>query len=136
MTHHLRIARPVRNIAQTTRMYREGLGLRILGQFQDHELFDGVMLGRAGMPYHFEFTYCNGHIVTPTPTSEDLLVFYLPDTTEWQEACVRMQTAGFKQVAASNPYWNVRGQAFEDPDGYQIVLQNAEWVNEEWVNEE
>ncbi len=31
------------------------------------------------------------------------------------------------RVASFNPYWDACGQTFEDPDGYRIVLQNAEW---------
>jgi hypothetical protein len=29
-----------------------------------------------------------------------------------------MRAAGFRQVASFNPYWEVRGCSFEDPDGY------------------
>jgi hypothetical protein len=49
MKSHLRIARPVQSIEQTTRMYCDGLDLKVLGEFKDHDGFDGVMLGRAGM---------------------------------------------------------------------------------------
>lgn len=131
MQHHLRIARPVRNLQRTTSMYCAGLGLRILGRFDDHEGFDGVMLGRAGTSYHFEFTHCRSHPVDPKPTLEDLAVFYLPDASEWQTACASMLAAGFKPVASLNPYWDVRGRTFEDPDGYRVVLQNADWSNAE-----
>jgi hypothetical protein len=58
MQFHLRVARPSINLARTVAMYCEGLGLRVLGCFEDHEGFDGAMLGRAGMKYHFEFAHC------------------------------------------------------------------------------
>jgi hypothetical protein len=32
-------------------------------------------------------------------------------------------------VPAFNPYWDEHGRSFEDPEGYRIVLQNAEWSN-------
>jgi len=129
MTPHLRIARPVSNLQRTSAMYRQGLGLQVVGGFADHEGFDGVMLGLAGAGYHFEFTYCRTHPVAPAPTAEDLAVFYLPSQTDWQDACARMLAAGFKQVTSFNPYWESRGRTFEDHDGYRIVLQNAEWSN-------
>lgn len=107
-------------------MYCRGLGLRVVGSFEDHDGFDGVMLGAEGAGYHFEFTYCRTHPVAPAPTAEDLTVFYIPVATEWQAKCGRMSAAGFKHVASFNPYWEQQGRTYEDPDGYRIVLQQAE----------
>ncbi|QBR00878.1 VOC family protein [Paraburkholderia pallida] len=127
MQTHLRIARPVSNLARTERMYRAGLNLTLLARFQDHQGFDGVMLGSPGMDYHFEFTHCREHPVVPSPTSEDLLVFYIPNRQEWQSTCDRLVENGFVCVRSLNPYWDVSGRTFEDPDGYRVVLQNAMW---------
>ena len=110
-------------------MYCEGLNLRVLGSFENHDGFDGVMLGAADMSYHFEFTQCRNHPVVPSPTPEDLAVFYIPDTIEWQRMSGAMLAAGFNEVAPFNPYWAIRGRTFEDPDGYRVVLQNADWSN-------
>ena len=99
----------------------------MLARFEDHQGFDGVMLGRSGMDYHFEFTYCREHPVAPTPTHEDLLVFYIKDQHEWQLVCERVAESGFVCVRSLNPYWDVSGRTFEDPDGYRIVLQNSPW---------
>jgi hypothetical protein len=127
MTPHLRIARPVGDLARSAEMYRRGLGLEILGSFEDHEGFDGVMLGRAGAPYHFELTRCREHPIEPAPTAEDLVVLYIPDEGEWRAACEAMLAAGFLRVASFNPYWDVRGRTFVDPDGYRTVLERAAW---------
>jgi catechol 2,3-dioxygenase-like lactoylglutathione lyase family enzyme len=126
---HLRIARPVSNLHRAQAMYCHGLGLQVIGRFEDHDGFDGIMLGLAGATYHFEFTHCPSHPITPSPTPEDLAVFYIPMPVEWNRACANMLTAGFKQVAPFNPYWDRRGRTFEDFDGYRVVLQNAEWSN-------
>jgi hypothetical protein len=126
MHYHLRIARPVTDLASTQSMYCRGLGLNVLGSFVDHAGFDGVMLGSPDVPYHFEFTACRHHPVAPSPTVEDLTVFYIPDCSIWQDACTRMKSAGFVQIAAFNPYWDLQGCTFRDSDGYRIVLQNAE----------
>ena len=129
MKAHLRLARPVFDLERSVRMYRRGLGLDEIGRFEDHEGFDGVMLGCGGRHFHFEFTHCRAHQVTPTPTPEDLLVFYIPERSEWQDTCDRMAPAGFREVASFNPYWQRTGRTFEDPDGYRVVIQHGEWDN-------
>ncbi len=108
-------------------MYQKGLGFEVLGSFEDHEGFDGVMLGLPGGAYHFEFTHCRHHPVMPTPTEEDLIVLYFPDADEWREVCDRMLLAGFTLTPIFNPYWDVRGKTFADHDGYRVVIQNASW---------
>lgn len=127
MPLHLRIARPVSNLEQSVTRYRNGLGLEEIGRFEDHEGFDGVMLGKPGLDYHLEFTYCRTHPVVPAPTPEDLLVFYLPEIGEWRETCLRMLAAGFIEVPSFNPYWQYHGRTFQDHDRYRIVLQQAAW---------
>jgi len=130
-THpHLRIARPVADLRRSVALYIDGLGLSRLGEFADHAGFDGCMLGQPGAAYHLEFTQCRQHPVAPRPTPEDLLVLYLPEPAAWEGACARLLAAGFRQVAAFNPYWDERGRSFEDPDGYRLVLQCAAWRNE------
>lgn len=129
MSPHLRIARPVSDLARIAAMYCRGLGFRVVGSFENHDGFDGVMLGVEGSSYHFEFTHCRTHPVAPAPTPEDLVIFYIPVTAEWRAACDSMLNAGFRPVAPFNPYWEVRGRTYEDPDGYRIVLQQAEWSN-------
>lgn len=129
MQTHLRIARPVTDLALSRSMYCDGLGMRVIGSFEDHDGFDGVMLGRMGMSYHIELTYCRSHPVQPSPTPEDLIVFYVPNDDDWRMACDRILAAGFVEVEPYNPYWALRGRSFADRDGYLIVLQNAFWDN-------
>lgn len=129
MHAHLRIARPVSSLERSVAMYRNGLGLQEVGRFENHEGFDGVMLGNPGLSYHFEFTYCRTHPVVPAPTPEDLVVFYLPEPDDWRKACSLMLEAGFIEVKAFNPYWQQSGRTFEDHDRYRIVLQQDSWSN-------
>ncbi|MFG0297238.1 MAG: VOC family protein [Maioricimonas sp. JB045] len=124
---HLRVARPTDQLEAVVAFYRDGLGFDLLGEFRDHDGFDGVMLGHAGAGYHLEFTRCRGHAAGRAPTRDNLLVFYLPERDEWQQAVDRMRTCGHEPVAAFNPYWDRQGVTFEDPDGYRVVLQNAQW---------
>lgn len=123
----LRIARPTDRLDDVVRFYVVGLGLEELGSFDDHDGFDGVMVGVPGAPYHLEFTHRRGHVAGGAPTRDNLLVFYLPDDEEWQSAVDRMVAAGYTPVASLNPYWDRSGRTFEDPDGYRVVLQNMSW---------
>lgn len=123
----LRVARPTDRLAEVVRFYIAGLGLDKLGSFENHEGFDGVIIGVAGAPYHLEFTHQRGHAVGNAPTKENLLVFYLPDDGEWTSAVDRMVAAGYIPVPSLNPYWDRSGRTFEDPDGYRVVLKNAAW---------
>ena len=123
----LRVARPTDRLDEVVRFYVEGLGMSVLGSFEDHEGFDGVMLGQSESPYHLEFTTQRGHHVGDAPTQDHLLVFYLPEFALWQAAIERMIAAGYLPVKSQNPYWDNEGKTFEDPDGYRVVLQNAAW---------
>jgi catechol 2,3-dioxygenase-like lactoylglutathione lyase family enzyme len=122
---HLRIARPVSDLRRAEEMYRKGLGLELLDRFEGHDGFDGVMLGAPGGAFHFEFTRCRAHPVAPSPTPEDLAVFYVPRRDEWRRGCANLRAAGFRPVASFNPYWERRGRTFEDADGYRVVLENS-----------
>lgn len=124
----LRVARPTDDIDALLPFYCTGLGLPVLSRFQDHNGFDGVMLGKAGSPYHFEFTRSHSHPAGRAPSPDHLLIFYLPSPGEWRDAVARMKKAGFEPVRAFNPYWDREGVTFEDPDGYRVVLQNAAWA--------
>lgn len=124
----LRVARPTDDLDALLPFYQQGLGLEVLYRFANHDGFDGVMLGREGAPYHFEFTRAHGHRAGRAPTPDNLIVFYLPDTEAWRAAVQRMRDAGFDPVPAFNPYWDREGATFEDPDGYRVVLQRAAWT--------
>lgn len=124
---HLRVARPTDHLDEVTRFYRDGLGFEVIASFTGHDGFDGVMLGHRGQGYHFEFTHKAGHVVGRAPSQDHLLVFYLPDDDEWEAAVARMRSHGYAPTPAFNPYWDVHGQTFEDPDGYRVVLQHKAW---------
>lgn len=123
MRIHLRVARPVRDLERSAAMYERGLGLARLGAFAGHGGFDGVLLGRPGLDYHLEFTYCHHRPVTPAPSDEDLLVLYISDAQAWEQQCRSLIDSGFVEVEPHNPYWAVSGRTFRDVDGYRTVLQ-------------
>jgi len=127
MEPHLRIARPTDRLEELARMYECGLNLTRLGDFKDHDGFDGIMIGTLGSEWHLEFTHEKTDAAGGAPSAEHLLVFYYPDQRDWQTVCDRMIKAGFIEVPAHNPYWQEKGRTFADPDGYRVVIQNAAW---------
>ncbi|HEX3364727.1 VOC family protein [Phenylobacterium sp.] len=124
----LRIARPSDDLDALLPFYRDGLGLNLLLRFENHEGFDGIVLGRKGWPYHFEFTHAKGHRVGRAPTQHNLVVLYMPGDERWRQAVEQMRHAGFPEVPSFNPYWDRQGRTFEDPDGYRVVLQLGAWT--------
>jgi prolyl oligopeptidase len=105
----------------------DGLGFSVLGEFEDHEGFDGIILGRPGAPYHLEFTTNRSAASSVTTSDEHLLVFYYPDQGEWAATCLRMARAGFRSAKSANPYWDLTGNTFVDADGSRVVIQNGTW---------
>jgi catechol 2,3-dioxygenase-like lactoylglutathione lyase family enzyme len=125
----VRIARPTDCLDDLLPFYVTGLGLSVLYRFENHDGFDGIMLGKGGAPYHFEFTRTHGHRAGRAPTKDHLIVFYIPDRKEWAIAVQCMRDAGYEPVPAFNPYWDRGGLTFEDPDGYRIVLHQSAWTS-------
>lgn len=124
----MRVARPTARLGAVVAFYRDALGMTVLGGFADHDGFDGVMLGHPGLPWHLEFTAAAAHPAPSGPPHDDaLLVFYHPRRADWQAAVDRIEALGHRPVASANPYWDRAGRTYQDPDGYRVVVQNAEW---------
>jgi catechol 2,3-dioxygenase-like lactoylglutathione lyase family enzyme len=125
----LRVARPTNDLHKVTDFYTRGLDFEVLARFENHAGFDGVVVGRRGCPWHIEFTHQHGVTVDRAPTTEHLLVLYLPERDAWCAAVERLEALGAMACESENPYWDRQGKTFEDPDGYRIVLQNSSWVD-------
>ncbi len=121
----LRIARPTDQLEMVGEQYIQGLGFKVLGEFKNHNGFNGIIIGHDVHPYHLEFTHHIGSKVGVAPTQDNLLVFYIPDKGEWLRACKSMLVAEFELVESYNPYWSELGNTYQDVDGYRVVLQNA-----------
>jgi hypothetical protein len=124
----MRVARPTNRLDKITSMYISGLGFQLIGSFKDHDGFNGSIIGHPNHTYHLEFTHHCGTKVGNAPSKDNLLVFYIPNTTEWTVNCQAMEKAGFKHIQSYNNYWDSSGKTFEDLDGYRVVLQRSEWV--------
>lgn len=56
----VRVARHTDRLAEIVRFYRDGLGLREIGHFEDHDRYDGIFLALTGTETHLEFTTGGG----------------------------------------------------------------------------
>ena len=121
----LRVGRPTDSLEEVTKMYVEGLGFEVIGGFDNHGDFSGRMVGHPEHAYHLEFTTHRTEKAGHAPTLENLLVFYIPDTEEYERAIKRISASGFVKVKSFNPYWDGGAQTFEDIDGYRVVINGA-----------
>ena len=121
----VRIARPTDRLEEVVRFYRDGLGLPELYRFEDHDGYDGVMLGLPGRPYHLEFTHHRQGSPCPAPSLDNLLVLYIPELDQLQALQRRLTALGYSPVAPENPYWLDKSVTFADPDGWRVVLCQA-----------
>lgn len=123
----VRVARPVRNLERVAAFWRDGVGLEQLYRSEasgpgGHTV---VMLGWPGAGWHLELVDDGGD-TQPSPSEEDLLVFYLGEEIG-DELIDRLLAAGGRRVPAKNPYWDRFGVTVEDPDGYRLVLSHRSW---------
>lgn len=124
----VRIVRPTARLNEVVGFYRDGLGLQVVGSFEGHAGYAGVMLGLPGHEYHLEFTSHDEGSPCPAPTKDNLLVFYLPDHQAIIHLTERLGSMGYFPVAPENPYWEAKGTTFEDPDGWRVVLMNTSGI--------
>jgi catechol 2,3-dioxygenase-like lactoylglutathione lyase family enzyme len=121
----VRIARPTDKLGEVLRFYSEGLGLKIVGSFKEHEGYTGYMLGLPGTDHHLEFTQHAAGSPCPAPSRDNLLVFYIRDKESIGQIAARLSGLGYPAVEPENPHWKERGITIEDPDGWRVVLTNS-----------
>ncbi len=71
----LRVARHTASIDSIIHFYCDILGLSILGRFKDHDGYNGVFIGEAGVDWHLEFT-TSQELPDHKADDDDALVFY------------------------------------------------------------
>lgn len=118
----IRIARPTAKLEDVVAFYRDGLGLPVVASFEDHDGYDGVMLGLPGKPYHLEFTRHRAGNPGGAPSRDNLLVLYIPDAAQLERLRARLERHGHRPVEPENPYWRGKSLTFADPDGWRVVL--------------
>jgi catechol 2,3-dioxygenase-like lactoylglutathione lyase family enzyme len=125
----VRVARPSRDLQAAAAFYRDLVGLPVLGSFDDHDGFSGLILGLPDASRQLELVAVSD--AGPAPTAEDQLVFYLGTTERVEQAAGRIRLAGHEPRVSPNPYWaNVGAVCFVDPDGYWLVLSPQSWTDD------
>jgi len=114
----LRVARQTDQLDTMAAFYRDRVGFPELGRFVDHDGYDGVFLAVPGTGAHLELSSGGSH-AAPEPHPESLLVLYLETQAEIDAIAARIARA---PIVPANPYWREHALAFEDPDGFQLLL--------------
>lgn len=117
----LRIARHTNKIEELKVFYIEIIGLKILGEFQNHESYDGVFIGKEDLNWHLEFTTSKDKS-NQKIDDDDLIVFYPESKSEYENVIERIKARQIKIINAKNPYWNQNGILIHDPDGFGVVI--------------
>lgn len=119
----VRVGRPTDRLEEVVAFYRDGIGLPVIGSFEGHAGYSGVMLGLPGAGYHLEFTHHEAGSDCPAPSKDNLLVFYLSQREAMDRIVERLGAMGYPPVPPENPYWSAdRSVTVEDPDGWRVVF--------------
>ncbi|WP_312923139.1 VOC family protein [Empedobacter brevis] len=118
-----RSARHTNRIKEIETFYTKILNLDILGDFKNHNGYDGLFIGKANTDWHLEFTTSSDD-VNHQFDEDDYLVFY-PETQDEYEAVIKnLEFYRIEPIQAKNPYWNINGISFLDPDGFVVIVSS------------
>lgn len=121
----IRVARHTNDLDKIKTFYTTVLGFEVLGSFENHDSYDGLFLGKPNLDWHLEFTKSN-EIVDFNYNEDDILVFYPNTILEYNHLIENVLSNSIELITSNNPYWNLNGKMFLDPDGYRIVISNLE----------
>lgn len=98
------------------------LGFKVLGNFTNHNGYDGVFIGQENQNWHLEFTVSQDK-PKHSFDEDDALVLY-PNTMDEYSGIVSRINRNCKTINPKNPYWQNNGIAFKDPDGFIVIISN------------
>ena len=124
----LRLSRSTNNLEKLITFYCQGLGFEVLDRYEDQLGWDGVICGHKDWPYQMEFSQKRETEEVPrAPSSNHFIVISIPTEEEWKKTLSSLFEAGFQQVAKPKLYADQTAAAYEDPDGYRVVLRHGVW---------
>ncbi|QES93689.1 VOC family protein [Empedobacter brevis] len=118
-----RSARHTNRIKEIETFYTKILNLDILGDFKNHNGYDGLFIGKANTDWHLEFTTSSDH-VNHQFDEDDCLVFYPETQNEYEAVIKNLEFYRIEPIQAKNPYWNINGISFLDPDGFVVIVSS------------
>lgn len=124
---NFRYARHTKKIESLMYFYTSVLNFEVLGEFKNHEGYDGVFLGIKGENWHLEFTQ-NEEKPRSVFDDDDILVFYPTTKKSYDEILENLKKFEVPLLAPKNPYWKDKGFCFEDCDHYKIVVSQEKIV--------
>jgi len=116
-----RYARHTQNLEKLIGFYTKVLDFKILGDFKEHNAYDGVFLGKENENWHLEFTQ-NNEIPESEFDEDDILVFYPESLEEFQKIVDNLELFKVPILQPKNLYWKENGICFEDCDHYKIIV--------------
>lgn len=124
----LRLSRSTNNLEKLIAFYCSGLGFEVLDRYEDLLGWDGVIVGHRGWPYQMEFSQKRETEEVPrAPSPNHFAVISIPDEQEWKKVLGNLFDAGFQQVTKPKLYADEQSAAYEDPDGYRVVIRCGSW---------
>lgn len=120
-----RVARHTMDLQKMLFFYVNLVGLEILGSFTGHDDYNGVFIGKKDLDWHLEFT-SSSEAPQHHSDEDDLLVFYCSSNAEYDKIQSRLADGNVPPISSKNPYWNVHGSCYKDPDGFRIILVKAD----------
>lgn len=117
------ITRTARDLSALLGFYRDGLGLEVLYKFDDALGPAGAMVGLPGLSHYLELLRTDDPV--GPPNKHHVLVLHLPRRTDVDELAERLRRRGCVPVAPANPWWADKALAFEDPEGWPVLLSHG-----------
>ncbi|SHK10249.1 VOC family protein [Epilithonimonas mollis] len=118
-----RYERHTQNLEKLIGFYTKVLDFKVLGDFKDHNGYDGVFLGKDKENWHLEFTQ-DSNIPKSQFDEDDILVFYPETLEEFQKIISNLESHKVPILQPKNPYWKENGICFEDCDRYKIIVSD------------
>ena len=119
----LRFARHTNDLDKIKSFYINVLGFQLLGEFTNHDNYDGIFIGKPNLDWHLEFTKSN-ETAKFEFGDEDYLVLYPYNMIEYDSIIDKIHKNKVALLDSKNPYWNKYGTIILDPDGFRIIISN------------
>ena len=121
----LRVARHTNDLEKIKVFYLSILEFELLGSFSNHDLYDGILVGKPNLDWHFEFTQSTEN-ANHQFDEDDVIVLYPETRSEYNSLFNKVLHSNTSIITSKNPYWNdpevSGGKMFLDPDGYRIII--------------
>lgn len=125
-----RYARHTEHIDKLKEFYTKILQLEIIEYFENHEGYDGIILGKKQAEWRLEFT-SSEDVPLHSFDEDDALVFFPTTVSAYNGIMKNIQDNHLTIYQAKNPYWNSNGIVIQDPDGCYVVISAQKFNKKE-----